>query len=277
MEHQNKSGNDERVKMSVSEGTGYVLTRYYLGGRYELDVTLGNTREKLYFCGDAYSAPMVYVRDNNSDWVLYDIVRDWQGSITHLVDESDGTIVAEYSYDPWGRMRDPQTLANMSDLFALFIGDGRQIDINSASIKEDWWGHTSLSTRKNIEVNGNKSEIVETLVSVGPSSTINKTDNLIESLKNSFNISADTGWSTYFGKKGTWTVTLNNVSAKALSNYSARVTTWDILFNSCVGHSTRALWSAGVPVLYLFHPMALNAQLLVRQFGIYSSPYLYSL
>ena len=487
------NGSDERVKMYVADGTSSVLTRYYLGGRYELDVTLGNTREKLYLGGDAYSAPMVYVRDNNSDWVLYDIVRDYQGSITALVDNSDGTVVAEYSYDPWGRLRDPETLeiytpgsstmpdlmlgrgytahehldrfglinmnarlydpalgrflspdpcvqapdfsqnfnrysyclnnplkytdptgelfglddfliaaavgaiicaysggvlanngeynpikwdwqssrtygymfmgglvggvsgymggviaaadipmantlaiasasyinsmgtyiytggktpvtisfgfcsydftnnswgylgkrgnsflanmgysfgalANMSDLFALFIGDGRQIDINSASInKEDWWGHTSLSTRKNIEVNGNKSEIVETLVSVGPSSPINKTDNLIESLKNSFNIPADTSWSTYFGDKGTWTVTLNNVSAKALSNYSARVTTWDILFNSCVGHSTRALWSAGVPVLYLFHPMALNAQLLVRQFGIYSSPYLYSL
>ena len=75
-----------------------------------MDVTLGNTREKLYLGGDAYSAPMVYVRDRNSDWVLYDIVRDYQGSITHLVDDSDGTVVAEYSYDPWGRMRDPETL-----------------------------------------------------------------------------------------------------------------------------------------------------------------------
>ena len=54
---------------------------------------------------------MVYVRNNNSSWVLYDIVRDYQGSITHLVDDSDGTVVAEYSYDPWGRMRDPETLA----------------------------------------------------------------------------------------------------------------------------------------------------------------------
>ena len=53
---------------------------------------------------------MVYVRNNNSSWVLYDIVRDYQGSITHLVDDSDGTVVAEYSYDPWGRMRDPETL-----------------------------------------------------------------------------------------------------------------------------------------------------------------------
>ena len=52
-----------------------------------MDVTLGNTREKLYLGGDAYSAPMVYVRDNNASWVLYDIVRDYQESITHLVDD----------------------------------------------------------------------------------------------------------------------------------------------------------------------------------------------
>ncbi len=78
----------------------------------------------MYFGGDAYSAPMVYVRDNNSDWVLYDIVRDWQGSITHLVDDSDGTVVAEYSYDPWGRMRDPQTLEIYTTVTApeLFLG-----------------------------------------------------------------------------------------------------------------------------------------------------------
>ena len=45
------------------------------------------------------SAPVVYVRDNNASQVLYDIVRDWQGSVTHLVDDSDGTIVAEYSLE----------------------------------------------------------------------------------------------------------------------------------------------------------------------------------
>ena len=69
---------------------------------------------------------MVYVRDNNSDWALYDIVRDYQGSITHLVDDSDGTVVAEYSYDPWGRMRNPETLEIYTTVTApeLFLGRG---------------------------------------------------------------------------------------------------------------------------------------------------------
>jgi RHS repeat-associated protein len=132
--------------MNVTDGTGSVLTRYYLGGRYELDITLGNTREKLYLGGDAYSAPMVYVRDSNSDWVLYDIVRDYQGSITHLVDDSDGTVVAEYSYDPWGRLRDPQTLEiytpGSSTMPELMIGRGY-----TAHEHLDWFGLINMNAR----------------------------------------------------------------------------------------------------------------------------------
>ncbi len=33
----------------------------------------------------------------------------------------------------------------------------------------------------------------------------------------------------------------------------------------------------GIAVLYLFHPYMLNVQLIIRQLGIYSSPYLYQL
>ena len=60
---------------------------------------------------------MVYVRDSNSDWVLYDIVRDYQGSITHLVDNSDGTVVAEYSYDPWGSVSVPVLYPSLKSLW----------------------------------------------------------------------------------------------------------------------------------------------------------------
>ena len=111
-----------------------------------MDVTLGNPREKLYLGGDAYSAPMVYVRDNNSDWVLYDIVRDYQGSITHLVDDSDGTIVAEYSYDLWGRLRDPQTLEiytpGSSTMPELMLGRGY-----TGHEHLDWFGLINMNAR----------------------------------------------------------------------------------------------------------------------------------
>lgn len=85
------------------------------------------------------------------------------------------------------------------------------------------------------------------------------------------------GWETYLGKRGTWSVELNNVSTTAISKYASGVTRWDLLLNSCVGHTSRALWSAGVPNIYLFHPHLLNAQLLIRQLGILSSPFLYQI
>ena len=41
-------------------------------------------------------------------WELHFIGRDYLGSITHIAD-SEGNLVAEYSYDAWGRLRDPDT------------------------------------------------------------------------------------------------------------------------------------------------------------------------
>ena len=41
-------------------------------------------------------------------WELHFIGRDYLGSITHIAD-SKGELVAEYSYDAWGRLRDPDT------------------------------------------------------------------------------------------------------------------------------------------------------------------------
>ena len=51
--------------------------------------------------------------------------RDYLGSITHIA-TADGTLVTEYSYDPWGRLRSPQTLAlySASSAPALFLGRG---------------------------------------------------------------------------------------------------------------------------------------------------------
>ena len=104
------NGDGDRVKMSVSDSTGTVLSRYYIGGRYEYDQSPSGTKERLYLGGDAYSAPMVLQRVNAGAWVAYNIGRDYLGSITHIA-TSGGTPVAEYSYDPWGRPRNPETLA----------------------------------------------------------------------------------------------------------------------------------------------------------------------
>ena len=118
-------GEGKRVKMYVADGSTQLLTRYYVGDRYEFDQTSGGTKERLYLGGDAYSAPMVLQRENGGEWTAYNICRDYLGSITHIA-SLDGTLVAEYSYDPWGRLRDPETL----EIYAageepeLFLGRG---------------------------------------------------------------------------------------------------------------------------------------------------------
>ena len=144
------NGAGDRVKMTVKDGNiregtlKNILTRYYIGGSYECDITYreesgmsvtgrpqvtssvpDKTIERLYLGGDAYSAPMVYQRENNGNWTIYNIGRDYLGSITHIA-TADGTLVAEYSYDPWGRLRDPQSLEiyTVGNEPELFIGRG---------------------------------------------------------------------------------------------------------------------------------------------------------
>lgn len=117
--------NDERVKMQEADSTGTICTRHYIGGRYEVETTGSTVKQMLYLGGDAYSAPMVYIKTGSGSWTLYNIGRDYLGSITHIATKT-GTLVAEYSYDPWGRLRNPSTHA----LYApgtepsLFLGRG---------------------------------------------------------------------------------------------------------------------------------------------------------
>lgn len=103
-----EAGND-RTKMSVTNNGALVLNRYYLGDQYELDEKPGQTREKLYLGGDYYSAGAVLVRNNGGAWQLFYINSDYLGSITHIVNAA-GSVVAEYSYDAWGKLRDANTL-----------------------------------------------------------------------------------------------------------------------------------------------------------------------
>jgi len=157
------------------------------------------------------------------------------------------------------------TLANIPDIVSFISGGGENIKINSASTKgedHDWWGHSS-ATREN----------GKTIVSVGPDSRVDKNGSLSQTWRNS--IKSAKNWETYLGEKGTWSVELNNISTTVMDNYASKITRWDLLLNSCVGHTTRSLWCAGVPTLYAFHPHMLNFQLVIRQVGIYSSPYLY--
>ena len=73
----------------------------------------------------AESTKSAFQRVNNGSWTAYNIGRDYLGSITHIA-TSSGTLVAEYSYDPWGRLRNPATQAIYTPGTepTLFLGRG---------------------------------------------------------------------------------------------------------------------------------------------------------
>jgi RHS repeat-associated protein len=50
----------------------------------------------------------VYIKEGDGEWEMYNIGRDYLGSITHIA-TSNGTLIEENSYDPWGRLRMPGT------------------------------------------------------------------------------------------------------------------------------------------------------------------------
>ena len=99
----NSDGN--RVKMIVRKDGKPVANRIYIGGVYERDSISGES--VLYVDGTAYTAPAVFVKKDGKS-KLYFIGRDYLGSVTAVAD-TDGNLTAEYSYDAWGRMRDPET------------------------------------------------------------------------------------------------------------------------------------------------------------------------
>ena len=131
------NGNAERTKSlfykketpSVIEGTITTIleTRYYLGGVYEHHIIGDNESDRmiLYLGGDTYSSPAAFVIDSEDGPLMQYICRDHQGSITHLIG-SNGDI-QEYSYDAWGNLRNPSTLALYSPRATqgmLYLGRG---------------------------------------------------------------------------------------------------------------------------------------------------------
>lgn len=114
----------KRNSMTSKSGTILNFNRIYLGDCYERDIqSSGSTEERLYIGGDYYTAPAVLVKSGSSSKIYY-ILRDYLGSITHVVDEQ-GVVKQELSYDAWGNQRDPKThnLISGENLVRSMIGD----------------------------------------------------------------------------------------------------------------------------------------------------------
>ena len=103
--------NHERVKMIVYQGSNHVTTRWYQNSAFMKESTSSGVKTYTYIGGDAYSAPCVAVREGTTKIRFYYLLRDHLGSITHIIDSTNNQLF-EYSYDAWGRKRDPTTWGN---------------------------------------------------------------------------------------------------------------------------------------------------------------------
>lgn len=110
----------QRAKMDVTQSGSSILTRWYAGGSYMKETAGGVNKEYTYIGGDAYSAPVVAVTQGGATTYYY-LLRDYLGNITHQVNTAND-VVAEYSFDAWGRRRNPNdwsyNLAGQPELFA---------------------------------------------------------------------------------------------------------------------------------------------------------------
>jgi uncharacterized protein (TIGR02594 family) len=133
---------NERAKMVVLNGSNHVVTRWYPTSRFMKDSVSGNVKKYTYIGGDAYTAPVMAVTQNGTTNYYY-LLRDYLGSITHVVNTSN-SVVAEYSYDAWGRMRNPATWVTYAP--------GQEPELTFAG--RGFTGHEHLPWFKLINMNG---------------------------------------------------------------------------------------------------------------------------
>lgn len=99
----------QRVKQEFKTSGSLTYTRcYFNGGQYEKTVQGSTTKTIFYLDGTPYTATVALENNNGTTRLLY-INRDNIGSITHITNASK-VLQAEYSYDAWGRMRNPANL-----------------------------------------------------------------------------------------------------------------------------------------------------------------------
>jgi hypothetical protein len=100
----------QRSKMLINhQGGTYIERMYMAGGQYERDrLPDGSWRNLTYISTPAGLSAVFIQNEDTQEEEFYFIHTDYQGSIMALTDYN-GQLVEEYSYDPWGNRRDPNT------------------------------------------------------------------------------------------------------------------------------------------------------------------------
>ena len=170
-------------------------------------------------------------------------------------------------------------MANLSDVVSLFGGG---INVDLIVEKKDAISHSALVNEQN-GIN----------ISVGPYKELGEGINMNNlksgifkgTLKELKRKMKGRIWTNHAADGKGSGLTINNVNKKILSkiskNLQVRMDDQSLLYNlmgkSCVGYTSKALWAVGVPSLGGIHPYWLQFQMMTRQAGIYSSPYLYQM
>jgi RHS repeat-associated protein len=98
----------QRVRMEVTQSGTAILKRWYPTGSCIKEEAGGVTKTYTFVGGNAYTAPVVAVQQGSTTTWYY-LLRDHLGSITRVINAATKVVAAEYSYDAWGRMRNPAT------------------------------------------------------------------------------------------------------------------------------------------------------------------------
>jgi RHS repeat-associated protein len=202
----------------------------------------------------------------NFGFCSYDVTNDTFG----YLGKKENSVLSNVGY-VFGAM------ANLSDFVALF-GGGTNVDLIVE--KKDAISHSAIT---------NESENIN--ISVGPYSELGEYINMeaLKSINTTFKELSRTMkgkiWENHANDGIGWKLRINNVNKNILVRLSKKLQAkmdnktleWNLLGKSCVGYTSKALWSVGIPNLGGIHPYWLQLQMLTRQVGIYSSPYLYQI
>jgi RHS repeat-associated protein len=90
--------------MVISTALNNTTTRFY-AGNYQKDTTNG-TSKKIHYIMGGTGLVAVYIKKNTDSGNLYYVCTDRQGSITALLNPN-GSVAEKYSYDAYGRRRNP--------------------------------------------------------------------------------------------------------------------------------------------------------------------------
>ncbi len=99
--------NQQRKIMSVENEDGNFYARLYIGGDYEIEDHIGKGKRRLHYISGGDGLAAICTMDENDDCQLYYVHKDYLGSILAITDE-EGKLVEEYSFDAWGRRRNPK-------------------------------------------------------------------------------------------------------------------------------------------------------------------------